>query len=100
MPFLRQVGLSSLKIIPCLGDILLGGFYTLAAGLIQPVGNFVNAVSVPVKVRSAAYSSGGFRRKNGVLRLVFGADIGIFHALGGYRRFVDRLYRSLDNISS
>lgn len=30
----RQVGSSSLKIVLCLGDILLGSFYTLAAGLI------------------------------------------------------------------
>ena len=30
----RQVGLSPLKIVLCLGDILLGGFHTLAAGLI------------------------------------------------------------------
>ena len=30
----RQVCLSPLKIVLCLGDILLGGFYTLAAGLI------------------------------------------------------------------
>ncbi len=30
----RQVGFSSLKIVLCLGDILLGVFHTLAAGLI------------------------------------------------------------------
>ena len=41
----------------------------------------------------------GFRRKNAVLRLVLGADIGILHPLGGYCRFVDHLYRSLDHIS-
>ena len=64
------------------------------------MGNFVNCRFRPGQSAVGGVFFGrGFRRKNGVLRLVFGADIGIFHALGGYRRFVDRLYRSLDNIS-
>ena len=41
----------------------------------------------------------GFRRKNAVLRLVLGADIGILHPLSGHRRFVYRFYRAFNNIS-
>ena len=41
----------------------------------------------------------GFRCKNAVLRFVLSADIGILHPLGGHRRLVDHLYRSLDRIS-
>ena len=96
----RQVGSSSLKIVLCLGDILLGGFYTLAAGLIQPVGNFVRRRFRPGQSAVGSVFFGrGFRRKNAVLRLVLGADIGILHPLGGYRRFVNHLYSFLDRIS-
>ena len=96
----RQVCLSPLKIVLCLGDILLGGFYALAAGLIQPVGGFVRRRFRPGQSAVGGIFFGrGFRRKNTVLRLVLGADIGILHPLGSYRRFVDHLYRSLDHIS-
>lgn len=96
----RQVGFSSLKIVLCLGDILLGVFYTLAAELIQPVGNFVRRRFRPGQSAVGGVFFGrGFRRKNAVLRLVLGADIGVLHPLGGHRRLVNHLYRSLDRIS-
>ena len=96
----RQVGSSSLKIVLCLGDILLGVFYTLAANLIQPVNSFVRRRFRPGQSAvSGVFFGRGFRRKNAVLRFVFGADIGILHPLGGYHRFVNHLYRFLDRIS-
>ena len=96
----RQVGFSSLKIVLCLGDILLGVFYTLAAELIQPVGNFVRRrFRLSQSAVGNVFFWRGFRRKNAVLRLVLGANIGILHPLGSYRRFVDHLYRFLDRIS-
>lgn len=96
----RQVGFSPLKIVLCFGDILLGGLYTLAAGLIQPVNSFVRRRFRPGQSAVGGVFFGrGFRRKNAVLRFVFGADIGILHPLGSHRRFVDHLYRFLDRIS-
>ena len=79
---------------------MLGDLYTLAAGLIQPMNSFVRR-----RFRSSQSAVGGvffgrgFRRKNAVLRLVLGADIGILHPLSGYRRFVYRFYRAFNNIS-
>lgn len=86
-----------LKMLLCLGDVLLGGFHALSANFIQPVGGLVCC-----RFRTGRNAAGGvfigrtLHRQNVLLCFILGADVGILYPLGGYRRFIDRFYLQIN----
>ena len=88
-----------LNIVPCLGDIFLGGFQTFTPLLVKLVDSFIGySFGSTCHAVSGIFIRVAFRRIYAMLRLVLGTHIGFFHALPGNRRFVYSFNGALDNI--